>query len=315
MPVLDFKEIPDAHIADGAQDTFELFARDFFEFMGYRIASHPDRGADGGKDLIVVETRTGVGGETLVRWLVSCKHKATSGKSVALGDESNIRDRVDAHQCHGFIGFYSTLASSGLAGALSGLAQKIEHQIFDKERIEGQLLHSSAGVKVAERYFPKSISCWKTQHPKPAELFAETPSLRCKVCDRELLTQDNLGVISLWQELKGDDYSAPDSFKHVYWTCIGHCDYVLGRALRRQKLIDGWEDISDVMIPTIFLRWVLGIMNQIRSGATFSDEAFENMKHFVLNVYPHVSRHLTETERDRISLLMEVPSCVGGLGR
>lgn len=29
MPVLDFKEIPEAHKATGLQDTFELFSRDF----------------------------------------------------------------------------------------------------------------------------------------------------------------------------------------------------------------------------------------------------------------------------------------------
>ena len=114
MPVLNFKEISEAHIADGKQDDFELLARDFLEFLGYKILSDPDRGADGGKDIIVQETRNGVGGETILRWLVSCKHKASSGKSVSANDDSNILDRVMTHKCDGFIGFYSTLASSGL---------------------------------------------------------------------------------------------------------------------------------------------------------------------------------------------------------
>ncbi|TCN75720.1 restriction endonuclease [Shewanella fodinae] len=96
MTVLDFKEIPEAHIATGEQDTFELFARDFLDFIGYKIITNPDRGADGGVDLIVEESRTGVGGETIIRWLVSCKHKAHSGKSVTPTDDANIRDRVEA---------------------------------------------------------------------------------------------------------------------------------------------------------------------------------------------------------------------------
>lgn len=75
MAVLDFKEIPEAHVANGLQDTFELFAREFLEFMGFKIISIPDRGADGGVDLIVEEHRHGIGGVTIVRWLVSCKHK------------------------------------------------------------------------------------------------------------------------------------------------------------------------------------------------------------------------------------------------
>ncbi len=74
MPRLDFKEIPQANLASGEQDTFELFARDFLETLGYEIISEPNRGADSGKDLIVLETRIGIGGKSFVKWLVSCKH-------------------------------------------------------------------------------------------------------------------------------------------------------------------------------------------------------------------------------------------------
>src|SRR5690242_19978493 len=82
MAALDFKEIPEAHLASGLQDTFELFARVFLAFLGYQVEGNPSRGADGRKDVVVVEKRSGVGGETRVRWLVSCKHKAHSGASV-----------------------------------------------------------------------------------------------------------------------------------------------------------------------------------------------------------------------------------------
>ena len=51
--ILDFKEIPQANLGSGLQDTFELFARDFLSYLGYRIIQDPDRGADGKKDLIV----------------------------------------------------------------------------------------------------------------------------------------------------------------------------------------------------------------------------------------------------------------------
>ena len=36
MPQLDFKEIPLANLADGEQDTFELFAREFLELFGFK---------------------------------------------------------------------------------------------------------------------------------------------------------------------------------------------------------------------------------------------------------------------------------------
>ena len=61
MPILNFKEIPEAHGGNGTQDTFEMFARDFFEYLGYTVLQGPDRGADGGRDILLEEKRTGVG--------------------------------------------------------------------------------------------------------------------------------------------------------------------------------------------------------------------------------------------------------------
>ena len=316
MSILDFKEIPEAHIASGLQDTFELFARDFLKFVGYKIITDPDRGADGGVDLIVEESRTGVGGETIIRWLVSCKHKAFSGNSVNPGDDANIRDRVEANECQGFIGFYSTIASSGLAGNLEGLKGKIEYQIFDREKIEDHLLHSARGLEIAERYFPKSLSAWKTENPQPAKIFAEKPRLQCKVCHKELFEQDDHGIITIWQKMSHHRVNDAKHFEHIFWVCRGRCDDVLTQYMRKKDktLIDGWEDISDVLMPTIFIKWIMTIMNELRSGDTYSDEAYESMKEFLLQVFPYICRHLTEKEKERIKSLTEIPAYLGGLG-
>lgn len=75
---------------------------------------------------------------------------------------------------------------------------------------------------------------------------------------------------------------------------------MLQNYIRKQTnngLIDGWEDISDVMMPTVFIKWVMSIMNELRSGTLYSDEAFGELKTFLLNVYPFACRHLTEKER------------------
>lgn len=316
MAILDFKEIPEAHKASGMQDTFELFARDFLLFMGYKIITDPDRGADGGVDLIVEEKRTGVGGETIIRWLVSCKHKAFSGSSVSPTDDANIRDRVEANNCQGFLGFYSTIASTGLSTNLEGMKDKIEYQVFDREKIEGQLLHSAKGLEIAERYFPVSLSEWKTENPQPAKIFVEKPSLKCKVCKKELFDQEDNGVITLWSRMRTDYENEKEHFEHVFWTCRGHCDSALSAYIRKQNsnLIDGWEDISDVMMPTIFIKWVMSIMNEQRTGIVYSEEAFENLKEFLLQIFPYVSRHLTNKELERVKSLGMIPSYLGGLG-
>jgi hypothetical protein len=182
--ILDFKEIPRANVSDGEQDRFEFFARDFLEYLGYKIVTGPNRGADGGVDVLVEEKRTGVGGATVIRWLVSCKHKAHSGQSVTPQDEANIRDRVEANNCHGFIGFYSTLPSTGLSKNLEGMRGKIEYQIFDNEKIEKDLLKSSAGIELAARYFPISISAWKRANPSPVEVSSETYIRRLNLYDK-----------------------------------------------------------------------------------------------------------------------------------
>jgi len=170
--IIDFLEIPQANIATGHQDSFEKFARDFLTSMGYIIVEDPSRGADGGMDIKVQEKRIGVGGETNVFWLVSCKH-FHSKTSVSPSLELNILDRVISNRCDGFIGFYSTVASSGLLSLLEGLNGKISYQVFDNEKIE----HNIVGVKSREslflRYFPKSYSAWKELNYKfePIPLF------------------------------------------------------------------------------------------------------------------------------------------------
>ncbi len=99
-PFIDYTELT----SDG--DQWEAFTRDFLVDEGFTIDSPPNRGADGGKDLIVTENLKGLAGRYLFRWLVSCKHNASSGKAVSEQDEPNVLERVRSHACDGFIGVY-----------------------------------------------------------------------------------------------------------------------------------------------------------------------------------------------------------------
>lgn len=177
MAILDFTEIPQANQATGRQDDFELFCRDFLEYLGYRIISEPDRGQDDGIDILVEEKRVGIGGETTMRWLVSCKHYAHSnsgkGKSVGVDDEANLTDRIVANKCDGLIGFYSTITSSGLTDRIEALPQNPnklvkEVQIFHRGKIENDLFKKPEGIIIAKRYFPISMQKWKEDAPVDA---------------------------------------------------------------------------------------------------------------------------------------------------
>jgi hypothetical protein len=107
MSRIDYTEI-----ADGEKWT--NFARDFLQEMGLKIESPPGRGPDLGKDLVVSEPLSGSLGKRSYRWLVSCKHFATSNKAVGVDDELNMVERVEGFKTDGFLGFYSTLPSSAL---------------------------------------------------------------------------------------------------------------------------------------------------------------------------------------------------------
>lgn len=313
MPLLDFKEIPEAHRATGAQDTFELLARDFFILFGYKILRDPSRGADGGCDMIIEETRTGVGGETKVKWLVSCKHKAHSGASVLKSDEPEIKDSVESNGCHGFIGFYSTLASSGLAQKIQGISS-LEHQFFDSSKIEQFLLSTERGCELARRYFPISYERWLSENPKKAQIFSDTKGLLCANCGEDI-TEGRKGIVVAWEKYRNaEEDTIVRHVKTFYWCCKGTCDRRLHDLHKESGYIDKWEDIHDLHIPTIYIRWVMGLLNHIYGDYQYSPEAFEAQKEMLIELFPYVTRDLTKAELDRVYRLGAIPSFLGGLG-
>jgi len=302
--IIDFKEIPVANSSSGLQDTFELFARDFLQDVGFNIVHHPDRGADGKKDMIVEEIRDGVGGKTKVRWLVSCKHYAHSGKSVSDTDEPDIIDRVHAHNCNGFIGVYSTLPATSLGAKLHGYSSRIENIVYDRERIEKHLLTNAFGVQLARRYFPVSIGKYVVEHPTPAKIYSDDPELLCECCGKNLLVSKNGIFVVLNSQLDSvDAHGFPKYSKErdVYYSCKGRCDDVLEARYKNQNLWNaGWEDLDDLMIPTLFIKNIMAFINNLRDGE-MEGESIEKMKKVYLSTFPYIARHLTEKEKDIVS--------------
>jgi hypothetical protein len=164
---IDFREVPNVNTATALMDSFEFFARDYLRELGYEILKEPSRGADGGMDLIVQNRRSlGKENEIIKTWLVSCKHFAQSGKSVGLDDEHDILDRVRAHHCQGFLGFYSTLPSSALRTRLDNLRTSIDTLTIDRESIEAVVIGNPRLVSLFQRYFPSSYHRWRTEVDK-----------------------------------------------------------------------------------------------------------------------------------------------------
>lgn len=293
--ILDFTEIPQANKGGGLQDTFELFTRDFLQLLGYRIIESPDRGADGKKDLIVDEILPSSG--VTLRWLVSCKHYASSGKAVSDSDEINISDRLKQHGCHGFMGVYSTLPATSLAGVLNG--QK-HHCVFDRERIESILLSKPGGLEIAARYFPESYKKYLIENPLPADIFGKLEPLQCAVCRRNLLESDVPGLYA-WLPQQG---SGKLKYAGIACICKGECDkkYFSQNGSIKDA---GWEDIEDLKNPTLWLRNLMAFMNECREENNYSDKAYKEMKMLFITTFPYIARHLTQKEQDQVDDLMQ----------
>ena len=189
MAILDFTEIPKAFHPKGAGkrqasktslrrkattqvateaftastdlDAFEKFASEFFTHVcGCKVIESIARGQDGGRDLVVEgELSPDVKG----KFLVSCKHKAGSGDSVATDkDEPNAGGRLTASGAQFFVGFYSTIASAGLRRHLEDTRRNqpgFDFVLFNSGDIESRLISvdEPRGWLLAARYFPKSM--------------------------------------------------------------------------------------------------------------------------------------------------------------
>lgn len=306
MPYIDFCEIPEAHIASGNQDTFELFARDFLiEALGFKIMSEPSRGADGGKDILAKEIQYGTLSDNSVVWLISCKHMAHSGKSVTPSDETNILDRITQFSADGFMGFYSTLPSGGLNERLDTYRSKYRIQIFDKERIEYYILKNKR-YDLLKRYFPLSYQKWIEVERKrlPSKIMTSYEPLNCAACGIDLLCPDNddHGIVGLVMDPK------IHTCMHCYTACRGSCDRKMEARYATRNLYIGWNDINDLLIPTIFLQKHMAILNQLHDGTLeFNAEGLEEYKRILVIISQYVFRQQTDADLDRIEQLSMLP--------
>ncbi len=302
MPKIDFKEIPESYISSGEQDQFELFARDFVShILKFKIISEPNRGPDGGKDFLAEEIQKGVLSDHKITWLISCKHKAHTGNSVNPSDEENITDRIKQHKANGFIGFYSTITSSGLNNRLDSYKEEYDIQIFDKEKIESFLLKQN-GLSLMKRYFPESYRSISNIDPSP--YLDRYYPIECSACSKDLLLPENRkkGIIIFVYDK--EFHNVVD----VFAVCKGECDREIESNIRAKGKITGWTDIGDMIIPAVFTKKIMAFLNQIYNNhPLYSPESFDKLKKMFIAVAQFVYREQTSDEYERVKALSEIP--------
>jgi hypothetical protein len=301
QPLVDFTEIP------YDSDDWELFTRDLLQTMGLYIETPPSRGSDLGKDLLVTETLEGNVSNLKVRWLVSCKHFATSGKSVNENDdERNILERVQGFNADGFIGVYSTIASAGLIGRLEQLRtqQRIkDFRVLDRREIENRLVVVGYSTLLM-RYFPQSYKRLKPIHT----LDGQYVPLLCAHCGKDVLKQLFVENHSANIVMIRRDDNGCDVVERVFCACKGDCDKILSTPHKLNGTFDGWMDIGDLAVPFQYLHKIFAVMNNLRDGSIrFEEQAYHDLKQVFIALSQKVLREMTEEEWDRWKVLRDLP--------
>lgn len=281
-------------ISDG--ETWEQFARDFLESIGLKIEIEPGRGQDRGRDIVISERLQGLLHGQTFRWLVSCKHYAGRGSAVGT-EEADISDRCKRNQCHGFMGFYSTVASANLIDRLEELKREgqIESsRIFDGRAIESQIV-ARGMTKLVLRYIPLSFAKLRPIQ----KLFGDHIALRCFVCQRDVLTIANPNE---YKAIIVSGMRGPDACDEAHVVCKGKCDDTVSAQIEGAGLVTAWQDVTDLYNPLLFLRFVIAYANQLHTGKkTFSEQAHGTMKDVIMAVAQRTLRDISKEDEDKFA--------------
>lgn len=155
--MLNFKELSQ----DGRD--LELLTREMLFTLGYKVY-WSGNGPDGGKDLLFIEEFKSLFYTEHKRWLVQCKHKAISGKSVGKDELDDIITSCAHHECDGYLLVTSTYPSSSVNERLESITQNPRTNItaicWDAVKIE-QTLQSPNLWPIAQRFFPETAKGWR----------------------------------------------------------------------------------------------------------------------------------------------------------
>lgn len=127
--------------------------------------SRSGRGADEGRDLLVTTLLADCIASRTIRWVVQCKHKAVSGKSVGPGDfanDFNFSEVLTHHDATGYLLACSTRPSTRLQAHIDKLASDSDthkYVVWDYSKICEEVFRHDG---VMQQFFPEAYR----QHKK-----------------------------------------------------------------------------------------------------------------------------------------------------
>ncbi|MDR1483398.1 MAG: hypothetical protein LBT09_01095 [Planctomycetaceae bacterium] len=297
---IDFNEI----LPEG--ELWGQFAQEFLCNLGFYIESQLVRLPDDGCDFCVVEQVLGKFNIVPFKWLVSCRHKSPTRLAVKESEEVDVIERIVRNKVDGFIGFYSTSATSALPLHLESLKTNgyiKDYKIMDAKFIESYLVTPGFDL-ITSRYFPNFALGKQAVHIYQEKYLP----IRCECCQKDLLetlyTNNNQGVV-VRLRLRKNDPNAMDTITKVYFACKGECDEQLQTKFCRNssQSTASWALISDLVIPSAFLERAVVLLGQVgRDGVIYESEALEAETYLLRalaqrTLRPTVSGELLRTKR------------------
>ena len=105
-----------------------------------------------------------------------------------------------------------------------------------------------------------------------------------------------------------DKSKGKNKYTDVYCVCKGDCDRKMDYIARSHGNVTSWNDISDLVIPVQFLKFVIAIMNRMRNaGDIYGDEAYENLKGIIIGLAQIAMKRQSEKDIRRAESLAELP--------
>ena len=155
------------------------------------------------------------------------------------------------------------------------------------------------------KYLPESY-----KKVKPIHLItSQYEPLNCDHCGKDLLhalfKEEYRGIIVFVTSFSDGEGEDVDRIKDIYCACKGDCDRTLQSQARKKGCITIWYDISDLVIPLQYLRFVINILNLIRAGEyVYDEDAYKKLRNIIIFLGQKVFRFTTKEERQRVIDLM-----------
>lgn len=116
------------------------------------------------------------------------------------------------------------------------------------------------------------------------------------------------GIVVFGQDLQYYEDRWKHKYTDIYCVCKGECDRKMETVAKEHGYVTSWNDVSDLVIPIEFLKFVIAIMNRMRnSDDIYTDEAYENLKGIIIALAQITMKRQSERDIQRLNSLSKLP--------